>query len=131
MLVRNIVLNFSLCFNHGKIVHDVHVDSLKALPLTKRLYTVSKNDGGILNWKEAGIKICVPPDAISQGISCDIAVIPLLHADFLFPPDTVAVSGIYAIGTSCKLDKPLTIQMEHCVQLQTEDDIKADTEDFI
>ena len=83
--------------------------------------------GAMLSWKDMGIEISVPPNAISphDGISCDIAVIPLLHGDFQFPDNSVAVSGIYAIGTSCKLAKPLTIHMEHCVQLSNEEDVEA------
>ncbi len=93
--------------------------------MTKHLYTVSMKTGAMLSWKDVGIEISVPPDAISHGVSCDIAVIPLLHGDFRFPVNSVAVSGIYAIGTSCKLVKPLTIHMEHCVQLSDEEDMEA------
>ena len=82
--------------------------------------------GAMLSWKDMGIEISVPPNAISShDVSCDIAVIPLLHGDFQFPDNSVAVSGIYAIGTSCKLVKPLTIRMEHCVQLSDEEDVEA------
>ena len=86
---------------------------------------MSKKTGAVLSWKDVGIEISVPPDAISHGVSCDIAVIPLLHGDFRFPGNAVAVSGIYAIGTTCKLAKPLTIHMEHCVQLSDEEDVEA------
>ena len=126
MLVRASL--FLICEKYENDSFSFHTDSLNAQPFTKHLYTdVSMKTGAILSWKDAGIEISVPPGAISphDGISCDIAVIPLLHGDFRFPDNSVAVSGIYAIGTSCKLAKPLTIHMEHCVQLSNEEDVEA------
>ena len=79
---------------------------------------MSRMTGATLSWKDAGIEIFVPPNAIPYGSdSCDIAVIPLIHGDFRFPVNSVAVSGIYAIGTSYALAKPLTIRMEHVSNL--------------
>lgn len=73
----------------------------------------------VLNWEEMGITINVPKGVVESGAVCDIAVIPLLHGDFQFPEDSVLVSGVYAIGTSCQIKKPLKISMQHCVNLST------------
>ena len=89
------------------------------------MYTTSGSVDEVLNWEEMGIKIGIPTGVIRPGGVCDIAVVPLLSGEFLFPDDTVAVSGIYAIGTSCPLLKPLTIHMQHCVNLESEEDLQS------
>ncbi len=90
------------------------------------MYTVSGNVEQVFNWVEMGINIVVPAGIIKPGsMPCDIAVVPLLHGQFLFPDNTVAVSGIYAIGRSCPILKPLTIHMQHCVNLKSEEDLQA------
>ncbi len=91
------------------------------------MYTVSGNvDQKIFDWIEMGINIVVPAGIIKPGsMPCDIAVVQLLHGQFLFPDNTVAVSGIYAIGTSCPILKPITIHMQHCVNLKSEEDLQV------
>ncbi len=90
------------------------------------MYTVSGNVEQVLNWVEMGINIVVPAGIIKPGsMPCDIAVVPLLHGQFLFPDNTVAVSGIYAIGTSCPILKPITIHMQHCVNLKFVEDLQV------
>ncbi len=90
------------------------------------MYTVTGSVNEILTWEEMGIKIEVPAGIIKPaGSVCDIAIVPLLYGEFLFPIDTVAVSGIYAIGTSCPIKKPITIHIQHCVNLRSEGDLQA------
>ena len=85
----------------------------------QRLYTLKGgNEDLILSWEEHGINIIIPQDAIPSSItSCDIAVVPVIEGSFTFPPDTTPVSAMYAIGTSCKLKKPIKIGIQHCVEL--------------
>ena len=85
----------------------------------QRLYTLKGgNEDLILSWEEHGITIIIPQDAIPSTItSCDIAVVPVIEGSFTFPPDTTPVSAMYAIGTSCKLKKPIKIGIQHCVEL--------------
>ena len=74
-----------------------------------------------------GIDICVPAGVISSGGFCDIAVVALLSGDFIFPDNSIPVSGIFAVGTSCALEKPLTINLQHCVEISTEEDTSTMT----
>ena len=84
---------------------------------------MTESTNTVLDWEDTGIKIRVPAGVVVPGAVCDIAVIPLLHGDFLFPDYSVAVSGVYAVGTSCDILKPLTISMQHCADVSTEEDI--------
>ena len=85
----------------------------------QRLYTIKGgNEELTLFWEEHGINIIIPQDAIPSTItSCDIAVVPVIEGSFTFPFDTTPVSAMYAIGTSCKLKKPIKIGIQHCVEL--------------
>lgn len=96
---------------------SLHIDDLQAHIIGQRLYTVFKNYE-LFVWKEMGIKIEVPAGLVAHDNGCDIAVVPLLYGNFVFPDGYVPVSGVYAIGTSCELIKPLTIHVQHCVELQ-------------
>ena len=86
---------------------------------------MSSETNTLLDWQDVGIQISVPSGIVSKDTLCDIAVIPILHGDFQFPQGMVLVSGVYAIGTSCKIKKPLTIHIQHCVELSSEVNIQA------
>ena len=70
-----------------------------------------------LSWREHGIVIHVPKDAVSSSIQTfDIAVVPIAEGDFVISADYEPVSAVYAIGVSCELQKPLQIDIQHCVE---------------
>lgn len=83
------------------------------------MHTISKGDEECtLFWEEHGIHLLIPQDALPPSVtSCDIAVLPVLDGSFVFPDDSTPVSAIYAIGTSCKLENPVRIAVQHCVDL--------------
>ena len=84
----------------------------------QRLYTITGKEEQTLHWEEQGISIIVPENALPSSVtSCDIAVIPVVNGSFSFPHDTIPVSAIYAIGTSCKLDHPIQIRIQYCVEI--------------
>ena len=96
------------------------IDSFTQVKFNKqKLYTIKGgNEEHILDWEEHGITIFIPQDAVPSNItSCDIAVMPVIEGSFTFPSGTTPVSAIYAIGTSCELKKPITISVQHCVEL--------------
>ena len=43
-----------------------------------------------------------------------------MEGKFVFPNNHTPVSAIYAIGTSCKLLKPIKIELQHCVDVTEE-----------
>ena len=88
--------------------------------MKKRLYTVTGSGGEVLKWEEHGVTIHVPAGVVKPGTCCDIAVIPIMEGKFVFPDNHTPVSAIYAIGTSCKLLKPIKIELQHCVDVTEE-----------
>ena len=78
-----------------------------------------------LSWREHGIVIHVPKDAVSSSIQTfDIAVVPIAEGDFVIDSDYEPASAVYAIGVSCELQKPLQIEIQHCVELTEESHCK-------
>ena len=100
----------------------IFTDTLKVRSIGKRLYSVSGKADEVLSWEKMGIDICVPAGVISSGGFCDIAVVAVLSGDFIFPDNSLPVSGVFAVGTSCALEKPLTIKLQHCVDISSEKD---------
>lgn len=92
------------------------IDSFSQLKVSKqRLYTVSGAEETLLFWEDYGVRITVPKGAVPSSVaSCDIAVVPIVEGNFLFPDGTVPVSAVYAIGVSCKLAQPIRIELQHC-----------------
>ena len=84
-------------------------------PIKKFVYTITGETTTVLIPEGCGIKIFVPQGVVPPGVSCNVAVIPVAAGYFVFPSGYKPVSCVYAIGVSCDLLKPVTIDMEHCV----------------
>ena len=81
-----------------------------------------------LSWREHGIIIHVPKDAVSSSIQTfDIAVVPIAEGDFVIDYGYEPVSAVYAIGVSCELQNPLQIEIQHCIELTEESHCKKVT----
>ena len=76
----------------------------------------------LLEWEEYGFRIQVPAGAFSG--QCDIAVKAIVSGQFELPQETELVSILYAIAASRTLEKPLCVEIEHCVKLENEQDCK-------
>ena len=59
------------------------------------------------------------PEGATSG-PCDIAVKAIIAGQFEFPEDTELVSAVYAISVSRRLKKPVTLEIEHCVEIENE-----------
>ena len=64
-----------------------------------------------------GLRVYVPEGIIPSGVECYLAVVPVASGKFTFPFDFKPVGGIYAMAVSCSILKPITIEMEHCVDI--------------
>ena len=65
--------------------------------------------------------IC-PKNATAHHVG--ISVKAIIAGEFEFPEGTELVSALYAISASRQLDIPVVIEVEHCVQLENEEDCK-------
>ena len=68
------------------------------------------------NWKRFGFKIHLPDQALPPGVNeCQLHIKASLSGQFQFPEDTECVSGIYWIASPYTFEKPVTVEVQHCV----------------
>ena len=71
------------------------------------------------DWKKYGLSLSAPNGIILPSETCEVAITALAGGEFEFPKGSELVSAIYAITISKPLLKPLTIEIQHCVALET------------
>ena len=68
------------------------------------------------NWRRFGFKIHLPDHALPPGVNeCQLHIKASLSGQFQFPEDTECVSGIYWIACPYTFEKPVTVEIQHCV----------------
>ena len=73
-------------------------------------------------WEDHGLKIVAPAASLPQ--LSEIAIVALVAGKFAFPSGTKLVSGVYAIACSEKLNQPIQLSIQHCVDLQKPEQAK-------
>ena len=71
------------------------------------------------NWEKYGISFSVPEGILPPSDTCEMAITAIAGGEFEFPEDSDLVSAVYAISISKPLLKPLTVNIQHCVLLET------------
>ena len=88
------------------------------------LFLIQGDNPQSLNWEEYGFRLYISQDTISPSDSCEVAVKALIGGKFLFPVGTELVSAVYAISFSKKLLQPVKLEVQHCVALESEQQLK-------
>ena len=75
---------------------------------------------------DIGISIVVPEDSLPPDESVDLVIQPCLSGPFEMPEDIKPASPAYLIETKKKVElkKSLIVRIQHCANLQTEEDCK-------
>ena len=76
----------------------------------------------VFEWRDHGLKIVAPAASLPQH--CEIAIVALAAGKFEFPSGTQLVSGVYAITCSERLNRPIELFIQHCVDLQMPEQAK-------
>ena len=86
----------------------------------EKVFELSGLHREILTWEEFGFKLNVPNRTSTK--SCKISVKAMISGQFEIPEGTELVSVLYAVSCSETLNKPVTIEIEHCVNLENDED---------
>ena len=72
-------------------------------------------------WEGYGLKMEIPAHAAgpSGATPLEIGMVAMISGQFEFPPGSQLVSGVYAVGSSRKPARPVVLQMEHSVDMQS------------
>ena len=102
------------------VIIDLHSDKLcGAVQIAgEKVFYIDGKSAQLLDWEEYGLLIRVPVDVTSGH--CSIVVKAITAGEFEFPEGTQLASALYAISVSRKLDKPVRLEMQHCVVLKNE-----------
>ena len=86
----------------------------------QRLFVIQGDLFQSFNWDECGLRLSCPHGALSSSNEkCEVAIVALAGGQFKLPERTKLVSSVYAISVSRTLLKPLTLELQHCVALET------------
>ena len=70
-------------------------------------------------WLNHGFKINFPENALPPGVDeCRVHIKASLSGQFDFPRDTELVSGLYWLSCRHVFTRPVTVEIQHCVQIQ-------------
>ena len=65
------------------------------------------------------MSLSTPAEILHSSETCKVVITALAGGNFEFPKDSELVSAVYAISISKPLLKPLTVNIQHCVALET------------
>ena len=84
----------------------------------KKLFLVQGRKPQLMNWEQFGLRIGIEEDSLLSSETVEVATAALVGGQFKFPKNTVLVSAVYAVSVSEPLLKPMTLEMQHCVDLR-------------
>ena len=96
----------------------------------QKLFVIQGDHSQSFNWNECGLQLSCPQGTLSSSDErCEVAIVALAGGQFKLPVGTKLVSAVYVISVSKPLLKPLTLELQHCVALETK--IRADSLKFV
>ena len=107
--------SFQYTVDHSANLRDVE-------KIGEVVFSIEGASSQVIEWKDHGLKIVAPAGCLPQH--SEIAIVALAAGRFEFPSGTQLVSGLYAIACSEKLNRPIELSIQHCVDLQKPEQAK-------
>ena len=96
----------------------VHTHGAEVIALTK--FTLTQNPQN-LQFEGYGFKLHVPVGSLPAGVSeTQLNVQVSLSGHFQMPPDCELLSAVYRVYSPHKFTKPLTVEIQHCAVLSSD-----------
>uniref|UniRef100_A0A1X7TD45 Uncharacterized protein n=1 Tax=Amphimedon queenslandica TaxID=400682 RepID=A0A1X7TD45_AMPQE len=86
----------------------------------KKLFQFKTKLPQLLNWEEYGLRITVLEGAVIPSGTIEVAITALVGGEFILPEDSELVSAVYTITVSKPLLKPVLLEIQHCVSIETQ-----------
>ena len=109
-----------------RIIVDIYFTSLLSDHLygvhiaEKKLFYIQGNEAQSFYWEEYGLRLHSSKNTISLSDTCEVAITVLVGGHFKFPKGMMLASAVYTISVAKPLLKPLTLEIQHCVNLHTQ-----------
>ena len=103
------------------------VDNLRGvIPAGDTIFILRRNSQRqVFSWERYGLSLSAPAEILPSSETCKVAITALAGGDFEFPKGSQLVSAVYVISISKTLLKPLTVNIQHCVALETPEQCKS------
>ena len=75
----------------------------------------------VVVWPKYGLKLTIPSDALSDGVTYTLAIKTITSQEFDIPLDSEVVSAFYWIYSSHRFIKPVTLELQHCARIDNEE----------
>ena len=75
-----------------------------------------------LSWDGYGFHLSVPDVAVPSDVTISLAVKAIISGQFQLPDDTHLVSSIYWVSASRLFDKEVSVHLEHCGIIDSEEE---------
>ena len=104
-------------------LHSLAIDlTHNAVIAGERLFLIEASHK-YFEWEECGLSIHVQENSVPPLSTCEMKVSALAGGDFSFPKNHELVSAVYAVAFSNSLQKDVIIELQHCVDLQHQQQI--------
>ncbi|CAI8045201.1 hypothetical protein GBAR_LOCUS25022 [Geodia barretti] len=113
---------------HIRVEDTLHLLSLSREAFAHAKIEVHPEKPLTYDWKGHGFKVDVPAGAISSSGPATMYIQASLKGDYQFPDEGVLVSGVYSLSLYPpvdKLDKKVTITLQHCACVDDDDEEAA------
>ena len=103
------------------------IDNLECLSdvqvAERKLFLIQGDKPQLMNWEKYGLRIGIQEESLLSSETVEAAVVALVGEQFVFPPNTVLVSAVYAVSLSKPLLKRLKLEIQHCIDLTGQPDL--------
>ena len=103
----------------------IYVDRLVGVHVAaEKEFIIEGDRSQSFGWEDFGLKIHFLQGTLLPTQTCECAVKALVGGKFQFPKGTQLVSAVYAISFADELLQPVTLELQHCVLLESEEQVK-------
>ena len=83
---------------------------------------IKGNKHQIASWDDFGFHLSVPDGAVPSDVTVSLTVKAIMSGQFQLPDDTQLVSSIYWVSASRVFDKEVSVHIEHCAIINSEEE---------
>ena len=99
-------------------MHAGHLTGVEVIGETN--FLVQGRAAQTFEWERYGLRIHVPEGALPPDVNqCLVNIKVSLTGEFEFPDNSELVSAVYWISVPLKSCQPITLEMQHCVSIET------------
>ena len=106
-----------------QFVPSLYPESLRGVEVCgETVLEIIGNKDQKISWKNFGFHLSVPDEAVPSDITVSLAVKVIMSGPFQLPDGTHLVSSIYWVSGSQVFDKDVSVHIEHCAVISSEEE---------